>query len=229
MASLKSELRAICLEIAREHPGWTFAGGMFQNKTLLHSKLTILPFHAGNGSYVVQPWASVDNKKASKLMKQILGGAMSISDLSFQRLSDEYRKGGIHRIWRKKLQFIPTSGGPVPWPAEWRDLSEAPSYLRDVVRDGIGFLNEYYDFSSEENLLRHLPTSEKIGSQGGMEAGQGVCQCIAHVLLGDFDFVEYYRSDDFKTVYPKRIEALDKIIAALPELKGRYAETGQVI
>jgi hypothetical protein len=47
--------------------------------------------------------------------------------------------------------------------------------------------------------------------------------------LGDFDFVVRYRSDDFKTIYPKRTEELNKIIAKLPELKKRYAETGSVI
>lgn len=101
--------------------------------------------------------------------------------------------------------------------------------MRKVLGDGIRFLEQYYDFSSEENLLRHLPASEKVWVSGGMEEAAGVMQCFAHIVLGDFDFVEYYCSDAVKTVYPKYIADLDKIIAALPELKKRYADTGKVV
>jgi hypothetical protein len=53
--------------------------------------------------------------------------------------------------------------------------------------------------------------------------------CITLIMLGDFDFIEHYRSDAFKTEKPKRIKDLDAIIAALPELKRRYEDTGSVI
>ncbi|MGO4569269.1 hypothetical protein AB4Z52_30535 [Rhizobium sp. 2YAF20] len=57
----------------------------------------------------------------------------------------------------------------------------------------------------------------------------GVMVCVVRILLGDFDFVEHYRSDEYKTGKPKRIADLDKIIAALPELRKRYTETGTVV
>ncbi|SOE83496.1 hypothetical protein SAMN05446935_3908 [Burkholderia sp. YR290] len=48
-------------------------------------------------------------------------------------------------------------------------------------------------------------------------------------LLGDFEFPLQYQSDGFKTIFPKRTDELESVIAALPRLKERYARTGQVI
>lgn len=78
-------------------------------------------------------------------------------------------------------------------------------------------------------MLRHLPISEKVWVHGGMEGAAGVMQCLARIVLGDFDFVENYCSDEFKTAVPKNTADLDKIVAALPGLKKRYAEMGKVI
>jgi hypothetical protein len=115
---------------------------------------------------------------------------------------------------------------------KYADITEARPLIEAVVKDGMELLVKYYDFSSEENMLRALPPKYKVfnGSPSRvMEESEGVMMCIVHILLGDFDFVKQYRSDDYKTNLPKRIADLDKIIAALPELKRRYAETGRVI
>jgi hypothetical protein len=48
------------------------------------------------------------------------------------------------------------------------------------------------------------------------------------MLLGDFDFTENYVSENYQTIFPKRMDHLDKLIAALPELKRQYAATGKI-
>lgn len=113
------------------------------------------------------------------------------------------------------------------------DLSEARPVLRAMMQDGISLLERLYDLSSEENFLKRLPPKYKTRHANSpydeMEKQKGVMVCLVHLLLGDFDFVVNYRSDDYKTVFPKRKKELDAIIASLPELKRRYAETGSVI
>jgi hypothetical protein len=42
---------------------------------------------------------------------------------------------------------------------------------------------------------------------------------MARVLVGESGWVEYYRSDNYKTVFPKRTAELDKIVGALSELE----------
>jgi hypothetical protein len=102
-----------------------------------------------------------------------------------------------------------------------------------VLADGIGILNKYFDYSSEENLLRNLPTGQKqrdgYEENAFYEMSSGIAHCLAAIVLGNFDFVERYASDDFKTLRPKREAELKKILAALPELKRKFAETGKVI
>lgn len=113
------------------------------------------------------------------------------------------------------------------------DITEARSALIATLEDGIRFIQNHYDLGSENRLLQALPakytTRHPNSPYDQMERQKGVMLCLVHVLLGDFDFVERYRSDEFLTVFPKRTDELDKIIVALPELKRRYAETGSVI
>jgi hypothetical protein len=101
------------------------------------------------------------------------------------------------------------------------------------MRDGISFIQNHYDLSSEASLLKGLPakyTTRHVNSPyDQMEKQKGVVMCLVHVLLGDFEFVEHYRSNDFSTIFPKRTDELDKIVDALPELKTRYAEIGSAI
>jgi len=231
--SIKHDIQRICTEIGGEFPGWSFTSGEFKNKTLKHTDLIVHLFSDfSDVRCFVSPAAMVANKRTAKLAKKILGYELDyLSMILFQRQSEEYQgPNSVFAIWREKTKTVMgPHRKPIAWPSSWIDLNEAPAYLRKVLRDGIGYLNQYYDLSSEEDLLRHLPTSEKVWVRGGMEESAGVMQCLAHVVLGDFDFVERYRRDEFKTVVPKRIADLDKIIAALPELKKRYAETGEVI
>ena len=132
----------------------------------------------------------------------------------FNRFLKKYDgEPGTRAIWQKtSWTFVDADGRQRLWPSYWIGLKQAPKFLHRVIRDGVGLLNEYYDFSSEENLLRNLPKSEKIWVQGGMELTMGIKQCLAHIVIGDFDFVEYYRSEAVKTVYPKYVDAIEKLL-----------------
>ncbi len=113
------------------------------------------------------------------------------------------------------------------------DLSEARPVLQSMMQEGIALIERFYDLSSEESLLRGLPpkysTSHANRPYDEMEKQKGVMICLVHILLGDFDFVVNYRSDEYKTIFPKRKKELDAIIESLPQLKRRYAETGSVL
>jgi hypothetical protein len=51
------------------------------------------------------------------------------------------------------------------------------------------------------------------------ERQKGVMVCVIHAYLGDFGFVEHYVSDEYKTIFPKRVTELNKLLAAFPTLK----------
>ena len=112
-------------------------------------------------------------------------------------------------------------------------VAESYDLFRGILEDAIWFFESHYDLSSEEALLNSLPPKyttrhEKI-PYDQLEAQKGIEYCIVRVLLGDFDYPLLYESDDFETIFPKRTDELEKVIAALPGLKTRYAGTGQVI
>lgn len=111
------------------------------------------------------------------------------------------------------------------------DIADVRPIMREMVTTGIGIIEKHYNVTSEDNFLRNLPPKyvSAYGRYEEMELQRGIMVCLVHVLLGDFDFPRHYRSDDFVTQKTKRIGDLDKIIAALPELEKRFAETGKVI
>jgi hypothetical protein len=108
------------------------------------------------------------------------------------------------------------------------DISEAKPLLRATLLDGIQLINRLYDLSSEEHFLRGLPPQYETFSDTVLydefEQSKAVMLCIVRVLIGEPGFVEDYRSDSYKTIFPKRIKELDNIIAALPELKKLASE-----
>ncbi len=108
------------------------------------------------------------------------------------------------------------------------NISEAKSLLRATLLDGIQLINRLYDLSSEEHFLRGLPPQYATFSDtipyDEFERSKGVMLCIVRVLIGEPGFVEHYRSDSYKTIFPKRIKELDNVIAALPELKKLASE-----
>ncbi|RKF30724.1 hypothetical protein BCY88_12890 [Paraburkholderia fungorum] len=110
------------------------------------------------------------------------------------------------------------------------DISEAYPVLVAMMKDGISFIETHYDLGSEEALLKALPpvytTRHENLPYDQMEQQKGVQVCLAHTLFGDFEFVERYLSDEFRTIFPKRTDELKKIVDALPRLKKLDCENG---
>lgn len=241
MATFKEKIVALCHEVAAEFDGWAFVGGDFKNKSHKHTDIMISPvlsFNPGRTSF--HPTLLVENKKISKFYKSIfmnksikytfILGFSYVGNFPF-KLRDKWIRAGS--IVENKEFLVDFDGEHKPYHDGYIDYSEAKTALRDMMQDGIELLNRYFDLSSEENLLRALPPKYEPHFRWdlppGMSDGNGLMVCIAHLLLGDFDFIEHYRSDDFKVIRPKRIADLDEIIAMLPELKKKYAETGKLI
>lgn len=172
-----------------------------------------------------------------RLCKKIIGIEYNSSLINFQDISRDLKflpekLGSVHWILESKKDRM-EFGGEMAKRVEdkYIDITEAEPVLVAMVKNGIAIMEKYYDLSSEENLLRNLPPkyTPSKGEYEEMEMQKGVMFCITRIMLGDFDFIGHYRSDAFKTEKPKRIKDLDAIIAALPELKRRYEETGSVI
>ncbi len=182
----------------------------------------------------------VENKKCSALFKELFktkNEQLVTSMVSFQSFykdlkntPEDLRQGCW--IFRDKT-YILAAAMSEEVKLRCIDLSDAQPVLRSMMKDGIAFLEKRYDLSSEENFLKNLPPkytvspSQSVYSE--MEMQKGVMMCVVHLLLGDFSFVEHYASSDFKTHYPKRNNELKVILAALPELKRKFSETGKVI
>jgi hypothetical protein len=239
MSTFKADLYEICNEVAAAFPGWSFVSGQFKNKTLKHTEFLIQPgFAFRQGTTPVQPGVAVNNKRAEILCKRIFGAASPASIVSLQvvahtlRHTPENLRLGFW-IVQNKAAYLSVGQPSQTVKDKTLDITEARSALIATMEDAISFIDTHYDMSSEENLLRALPakytTRHERSPYDEMDRWKGVMMCLIHVLLGDFDFVDRYRSDDFETTFPKRTDDLDKIVAALPELQRRYAETGSVI
>ena len=236
MMTFKASMYQICAEVASEFEGWTFVSGRFKNKTLKHTDLIVDPgFYFRGGGCYTQPCAAVTNKRAKKLGQLVLGWDDWILFIKFQLESADYRgPTSVTNIYPERHPTVDMHRKPCSWPTQWLVQAQAKDYLRKVMHDGIGFLHKYFDFTSEESFLNHLPTTYKW-MDGGWPDGSfydgqdGIMLCIAALARADFAFVEHYASDDFKTDIPKRTVELEKILAALPDLKRKYAETGKVI
>lgn len=233
MNTFKSDVYEICKEIASEFPGWSFASGEFKNKVLKHSELIVHPgFGFGHGTTSLIPSLAVQNKRISKLMKNIVGYEQPASLVSFQAITnllsfmpEQFRSTAW--IVANRSEFC--AAGPTHEEADnILDVAQARPILRNMLQDGIDFFNKNYDLTNEDALLRSLPVKYPTQHQNSpydqMDRQKGVALCIAHILLGDFDFLEKYMSDEFETVYPKRMVDLEKIILVLPELKKLFEE-----
>ncbi|WP_321917386.1 hypothetical protein [Paraburkholderia sp. J11-2] len=239
MRTFKAQLYEICDEVSSQFSGWSFVSGQFKNRTLKHTDLVIDPgFGFERGTTPVQPSVCIDNKRAQKLCKYVFGANASTSIVNLQTVShllqqtpEELRLG--FWIVQDRKEFL--SVGQPSQIAQGRilDITEARCALIAMMQDGIAFIDNHYELGSEDGLLKGLPakyTTRHVNSPyDQMEKFKGVMVCIAHILYGDFDFVERYQSDDFNTLFPKRTDDLDRIIAKLPEFKKRFAETGIAI
>lgn len=241
--TFKNEIFEICQKITAEFLDWKFtSSGEFVNKALKHTDLLVSPGFLFNTepSCSVSPVAGIKNRKIVRLYKALFGREPFWTlSVKFQLESEKYRGvKSVKRIYPQKVPFTTAHGEPNSWPDGFIVRADALAYLRGVLTDGQCYIEKYFDLSSEESLLRHLPVSYQwmdkgIGNSGQMgsfyEEGDGIVHCLAAIILGDFDFVERYRSDEFKTMTPKRMHEIDKIMSVFPELKRRFAETGSVV
>jgi len=243
----KEKLYEICANVAADFEGWSFGAGIFKNKSLKHTDLKILPgFGFDQDNTPLGPAISLQNKRTSTLCKRIIGYDLSTSLINFQVIAQDLHYMPEHlrlgaSIFEDKKPYIAAIHASSRYDdkmveaLEQRalDLTDVRPILTAMMREGTSLIQTHYDLSSEENLLRALPakysTRHPNSPYDEMEKQKGVVVCLVHILLGDFDFVVNYRSNDYKTIFPKRIKELDAIIAALPELKRRYAETGSPI
>lgn len=227
--TFKTDIYDLCKRVVTDFSGWKFTSeGLFKKTTLKHSDLVIHPgfYFSGGLCTTVAPGVWVANKKVNKLAKLLIGrDLLPVSIMNFQIAYERYRgTGSIGYIFAQKAD---------PWIPGFITLNEAEPYLREVLSDGIALIERYFDLSSEEALLRNLPTGyhrdDNWGSGVFYENLGGISHCLAACVLGDFDFVERYASPDFKTMGTKREVELGKILTALPELKRKFAETGSVV
>ncbi|MEX3958406.1 hypothetical protein [Trinickia sp. EG282A] len=241
--TFKTEIFDIGRQVAVQTADWAFSSaGDFVNKGLKHTDLVVSPGFTFNNepSCSVTPIAGLRNKKIIRLCKEILGrDPFWTLSIKFQLESEKYRgPASPKRIYPRKVPFTTVHGEPNYWPADFITQEQTYDYLRGVLADGNEYLGRYFNFESEEALLSHLPMTYRwmdkgIGNAGLMgsfyEQMDGIIHCLAAIVLGNFEFVERYASDDFKTMAPKRMQDLAKIISALPELQRRFAETGKVV
>ncbi|NYH24792.1 hypothetical protein [Paraburkholderia bryophila] len=239
MSKFKSDLYDICDSVANEFSGWKFSSGQFKNKSLKHSDLIVHPgFGFERGTTPLQPGVTLNNKRAMKLSKELFGAVRETSIVNLQVIAHtlvhtpaHLRLGAL--IVEEKDAFL-TAAKTTPAVEEITlDISEAYPVLVAMMKDGIAFIETHYDLGSEEALLKALPpvytTRHENSPYDQMELQKGVQVCLAHTLLGDFEFVESYLSDEFRTIFPKRTDELKKIVDALPRLKKLYRENGSVI
>lgn len=236
MTAFKQDLANICKEVATEFSGWSFASGKFKNRSLKHTDLVIDPgFAFDQGSASLTPSIKINNKKSMNLYNSIMGYRLSTSLVNFQVVAQELCCLPEHFrltswIFEDKASFI--SSGHVAPVVDERviDIRDVTPVLVSMMQDGVAFIERHYDLSDERALLEHLPpryeTRHVNLPYDEMERQKGVMMCIVRILLGDFDFVKRYRSDDFETIFPKRVMELDKIIFALPELKASCVRIG---
>ncbi|MFJ3057908.1 hypothetical protein [Herbaspirillum sp. NPDC087042] len=239
MKTLKEELYSVCNDVAAVFPGWRFESGKFKNKSLKHTDLIVhLGFGFEKDTTPVCPSINISNKRLSKLSKQILGADGYASSVSMQVIArtlshtPEKLRTGFWIEKNKDSSYL-RDGGDQSVESVTVDILNASTVLMAVMKDAISFIEGHYDLSSEANMLSGLPvkyTTRHVNSPyDQQEKMKGVMLCLVHLLYGDFDFVENYRSEAFGTIFPKRTVELDKIIAVLPVLKKHFSETGSVI
>ncbi|WP_215398954.1 hypothetical protein [Rheinheimera oceanensis] len=182
----KDEIINLCKLIVQDYPGWEFSAGAFKNKKeLKHSVKIVDPtWSFSPGSALMQPVAGFLNKEAGKVIKHIYGEPFELT--SWVRLES------LNRDYVGGIRFYDI------------ESDKAEDVIRQMFDEGLSVLDKYYDFSSEENLLRSAPKN--------IEGQFGVQYCIMMAILGDYDFVRKYRSNEIKTDIPKLMNRIDEVM-----------------
>jgi hypothetical protein len=182
----KDEIINLCKFIAQDYPGWEFSAGAFKNKKeMKHSVKIVAPtWSFSPGSALMQPVAGFLHKEAGKVIKHIYGEPFDLT--SWVRLD------GLNRDYVGGIRFYDI------------ESDKAEDVIRKMFDEGLSVLDKYYDFSSEENLLKSAPKD--------IEGQFGVQYCIMMAILGDYDFVLKYRNNEIKTDAPKAYDDISEVI-----------------
>lgn len=199
----KRSIAPLCKEIAATHPGWEYIAENFVNKTLKHSIFHIQPLWYSNIG--AQPYVHLENKKATKLFREIWG--KDYYGVKFYSVSRKIilRPDAVleTQVYRKVV----------------KTLKEADDYIRDFFQRGINVINTYYPYKEEHELLEKMPID--------LEGSLGIGYCLAKAVLHDFDFIRSYINDEIKTIAPKDLE-IEDLKKILPIWEQRYQETGSI-
>lgn len=207
------QIELLCKEIAKDYEGWEYtpSAKAFKYKSLQYvDKMVEFGWTGSPISVSAQPVVIISNKKIEKIWRAYIGKTLG---------------------WTQFLRIMNPEKPKLGYRARIKDLKadNAEGYIRDVLNIGIRMLEENWDFSSEENLLRNLPVNDPTMPETKgrlLEDDLGTRYCIARMLLGDFEYIERFYRDEIETVRPKRKGDIEKLLAHLPELKEKYQQKG---
>lgn len=231
MKTFKETVVEICSEVAEEFSGWKFQGGEFRRSVFKKCDIAISGGFSYNSiSTVFQPLVLLHHKPTMSLYKKIIGISHPTSFLEFKSIEGFHGKvkplWNIGLILKNKTEFFRAAPEANKNADRYIDVSEVRPVIHAMVQDGISLLDQYYNQTSEINILTSLPPKYEPhyshDKPPGLNGALGIAACIAHIYVGDFEFFNWYRSDACETVLPKKVADLEKIALALPELKKMF-------
>lgn len=200
----------LCKDIADDYPGWEYSEKAFKYKELKYvAKIIDFGWVGSPISVSAQPIVAIVDKKVEKIWKYV----------------------GKGTGWTQFIRIMNPGNPKLQYRIRVKDLEadNAEGYIRNVLNIGIRMLEENWDFSNEENLLKNLPVDDPtMPEMKGrlLEDDLGPRYCIARMLLGDFDYIGRFYRDEIETIRPKRKGDLEKLIARIPDLKVAYEKKG---
>lgn len=238
MSGLKSKLYDICSQVASEFPDWDFSSGEFKNKSLKHSTLAINPgFSFALNNTPLQPAVVIYHKRSMALFKELNGYELPTSIVRFQNVPQLLQHmpadlRGLCWILADKNLQMNLAAPSEESKKRMIDVAESLPILRAMMVDGIALIEGLYRLDSERGLLGNLPPKYIPGCDkvpyDEFERSKGVMVCIAHALIGDFDFAQKYREDNYSTIFPKKIREIDRLLEVMPQLKIQYGKASNV-
>ena len=199
---MRSEVLSLCKELTNEYQDWEFTSGQFKNKRLKHTNLIVSPNWIFSGvSALAQPVAGIENKKIEMCFSYWLGR----NEKTYWSFAENLRNIEQHKM-RRRFKCVD---------------EELINYIHEIMNLGIDLIADNYDLRDEAHILANLPPL--------YEDDNGIRQCIAKIIDGDFDFIfKFYNDEIIETRRPKKKKWLDLIIVRIPDLKKQYESTGSV-
>ncbi|GHC65433.1 hypothetical protein [Neogemmobacter tilapiae] len=227
---LKDLLEEICCDVAADFSGWEYKKGAFRKPIPNGEMLIDGGFSFTKTDTPIRPGVQIEHKPSMKLFKKIVGYWHPSSFLTFDAVADF--SGKFKKEWNNaaivldKSTLLSSAPNAERLSHKFIDVSDAQTVIRCMLEDGLDMLSNYFVTASEDELLLNLPPKYlpkfSHDSPPGLRGSLGIAACIAHIYAGDFEFLNWYASEDCKTVVPKRTAELEKIFSALPELEKEY-------